>query len=119
MVERVTCNDDVPSSNLGDGTTNIMKDINHTNRGFAIVEFTDTHNNKCSLQKSSSAMYDAVWLGIGDPEINVMVDGGWKALAIPEGAVVNSRMHLTQKQVRELIPLLQHFADHGELPKPG
>ena len=64
-------------------------------------------------------MYDAVWLGISNPEINVMVDGGWKAIALPEDAVVNSRMHLTQKQVRELLPLLQHFAEHGELPIKG
>ena len=87
-----------------------------TEHGFTIVKFTDTHGNDCSLQESSSDMYDAVWLGISDPEINVMVDGGWKALALPEGAVINSRMHLTQKQVRELLPMLQHFADHGSLP---
>jgi hypothetical protein len=90
-----------------------------TESGFGLFKFTDTHGNDCSLQKSSAAMYDAVWLGISNPEINVMVDGGWKAIALPEDAVVNSRMHLTQKQVRELLPLLQHFAEHGELPIKG
>lgn len=28
----------------------------------------------------------------------------------------NRRMHLTPDHVRELLPLLQHFVDHGELP---
>lgn len=96
-----------------------MPDIKHTQRGFALGEFTDTHGNQCSIQKSSSAMYDAIWLGISDPEINVMVDGGWKRFNLPAGAVINSRMHLTQKQVKELLPLLQHFARTGELPDQG
>jgi hypothetical protein len=93
-----------------------MVDIRHNERGFSIAEFDDAHGNKCSLQKSSAAMYDAVWLGIKIPEINIMIDGGWKALAIPEDAVISSRMHLTQKQVRNLLPALQAFADTGELP---
>lgn len=94
-----------------------MTEIKYNQRGFAYIEFEDTHGNQCSLQKSSAALYDAIWFGIADPEINVMIDGGWKRLAIPEGAVVNSRMHITQKQLREILPLLQHFADTGEFPE--
>ena len=90
--------------------------IENTQRGFTRAEWDDLYGNRCSLQKSSSAMYDAVWLGISDPEINVMVDGGWKAVAVPEGAVIHSRMHLSQKMVRDMLPALQYFAEHGELP---
>jgi hypothetical protein len=94
-----------------------MSKITSTHTGFVCVDFDDLHANKCTLQKSSATLYDAVWLGIASPEINIMIDGGWKALAIPEGAAVNSRMHLSQKMIRDLLPLLQHFADTGELPE--
>jgi hypothetical protein len=80
------------------------------------IEFHDAHQNECSLQESSTDMYDAVWLGVQEPVINVMVDGGWKDLVLPEGAVVNSRMHLTQRQIRKILPLLEYFAEHGSLP---
>jgi hypothetical protein len=93
-----------------------MPKIKSTERGFAIAEFDDLYGNKCSLQKSSAAMYDAVWFGISNPEINVLMDGQWKTVSLPEGAVIHSRMHLSQKMVRELLPALQHFAEHGELP---
>jgi hypothetical protein len=81
-----------------------------------LTEFKDLYGNACSLQKSSAAQYDSIWFGISKPEINVMIDGGWKGVAIPEGAVVHSRMHLSQKMVKELLPALQYFVEHGELP---
>jgi len=95
-----------------------MKETRQTERGFIITEFDDLYGNKCSLQKSSLATLDAVWLGIRDPEINVMIDGGWRSVTLPEGAVIHSRMHLSQKMVKELLPALQYFADTGELPEP-
>ncbi|WP_438307584.1 hypothetical protein ACIZ1P_20245 [Pseudomonas guariconensis] len=35
-------------------------------------------------------------------------------MKLPAGAVVSSRMHLTQAQVRALLPHLQAFAESGE-----
>lgn len=63
-----------------------------TNRGFTLITFRDQRGVECSLQKSSAANYNCIWLG-----------------------TPNNRMHLTQDQVRELLPLLQHFVDTGKL----
>jgi hypothetical protein len=68
-------------------------EIKKTERGFKKGDFTDAYGEKCSIQESSLAEEDCVWLGIN-----------------------NSRMHLTKSQVKELLPLLKHFAKTGELP---
>ena len=93
-----------------------MVETRLTQNGDIRTDFLDLHDNRCSLQKSTAKQYDAIWLGISIPLINIMVDGGWKALALPEGAVVNSRMHLSQKMVKDMLPALEYFAKHGELP---
>lgn len=59
-------------------------------------EFTDRYQAECSLQNSSLASEDAIWLGIDTPRD-------------PQ----SSRMHLTKEMVRELIPRLQEFVDTG------
>lgn len=66
---------------------------NTTDRGFRIDTFTDYNGQACSLQMSSLADAQCVWLG-----------------------VKSERMHLTQDQVKALLPALQHFAEHGEMP---
>lgn len=84
--------------------------MQQTNRGFNYIKFTDSYGAKCSLQESSSArilMDDGtvtdgkIWFGI-DRDMNGIV---------PE----SGRMHLTQTHVKELLPLLIHFAEHGDL----
>lgn len=102
-----------------------------TGRGFALAEFVDRNGVKCSLQKSSIATEDAIWLGCDDENPRVMVAGkGWQpvayAVAEPEPdnlvtidakeMLVNTRMHLTREQVAALLPLLQGFVDCGEVP---
>lgn len=87
-----------------------------TGRGFAISEFEDLYGAKCSLQKSSAAMYDAIWLGIDNPEPTFLHEGHWKKIELPEGTLLSGRMHLSQKMVRDMLPALQYFAEHGELP---
>ena len=79
--------------------TPAMTALDHkvTNRGFRRVDFTDRYGAACSLQESSLATEAAIWLGVNDP--------------------MASRMHLTQEQVAELLPLLQHFAETGYLPE--
>ncbi|MCK9544475.1 MAG: hypothetical protein M0R03_20850 [Novosphingobium sp.] len=37
-----------------------------TSRGFEYYEFIDRYNTKCSLQKSSLAFEDCIWLGCDD-----------------------------------------------------
>lgn len=66
-----------------------------TERGFAVAEFIDRYGFACSIQKSSIATEDCIWLGVND-----------------------QRMHLTQEQVAALLPLFQHFVTTGELPCP-
>jgi hypothetical protein len=103
-----------------------------TSRGFRINKFTDRYGKECSLQKSSSAMEDCVWLGINQPDPIILardalrlgrgdlVPGGaavgWVPWPLPNEVQVFTRMHLTQDQVRSLLPALQHFVDTGELP---
>jgi hypothetical protein len=88
-----------------------------TVRGFSLIRFRDRYNIPCSLQKSSLASEDAIWLGCDDANPRVFMPGkGWAPIEMPEGHLVNTRMHLTQEQAAELIPLLQHFVDTGELP---
>lgn len=102
---------------------------NDTNRGFARYQFTDHSGAKCSLQKSSMAFEEAIWLGVDDanPQVLACEAGlvgvhtrettGWVPYPIPDQVMLRTRMHLTQEQVIELLPLLQHFAETGELPE--
>lgn len=70
-----------------------MIDFYKSNRGFTVGDFIDLYNNSCSIQESSLATQPALWLGVDD-----------------------LRMHLTQGMAENLIPLLQHFVDTGNLP---
>jgi hypothetical protein len=66
--------------------------LKKTNRGFAIAEFIDRYGEKCSIQKSSLATENCIWLGVHE-----------------------NRMHLTPKMVANMLPLLQRFAETGDL----
>ena len=81
--------------------------ITTTSRGFRIIEFKDRYAQPCSLQKSSLATEDCVWLGV-DKRLDLNT-----GQELPDSD--NHRMHLTQEQVRALLPYLQAFADTGEL----
>ena len=69
-----------------------------THRGFGLNEFIDFSNQKCSLQDSSAAEDPAIWFGI---DVNM------------RGEEVSERMHLTQEQVKTLLPILTYFAETG------
>lgn len=87
-----------------------------TRRGFLRGEFSDLYGAKCSLQKSSLATADAIWLGVNEVELKVLVPGqGWTEVPVPDGTTRGARMHLDRKLVLELLPQLQHFAETGEL----
>lgn len=95
-----------------------------TQRGFEYYEFIDRYGEKCSLQKSSLATEDAIWMGVDDLGLKGMRYGqGWTPIAEEEVADVfgyqmvqgNKRMHLTREQVAQLLPILQRFVDTGEI----
>jgi hypothetical protein len=100
-----------------------------TDRGFRGYGFDDRYDNKCSIQDSSLATEAAIWFGIDDPEPQILASRaqqfgvdpkgettGWVPYPIPREVSLKTRMHLTVDQVRELIPLLQYFVEHGSLP---
>lgn len=104
-------------------------DIEHgfTLRGFAYSTFEDLYRAKCSIQKSSAAEYDAIWLGVENPNPQILESQarkygiepnkttGWIEYPIPEEVVITTRMHLNREQVADLLPILQHFVKTGEL----
>lgn len=55
--------------------------INKTSRGFSVGKFTDLYGIECSIQKSSLATTDAIWLGVTNIEAKVL-HGDAKRLGI-------------------------------------
>jgi len=96
-------------------------EIKHNQCGFAYVEFVDRYNNKCSLEKSTLAFEDCIWLGCDEIGLKKIDHQGWQYVVLNDDAdagiyyIANNRMHLTQDNVRELIPILQKFLDTGNL----
>ena len=89
-----------------------------TQRGFQITSFKDDYGLECSLQKSSAATKDCIWLGINKPKLTIFEDknlGKYIETEMPETFMVDSRMHLTREQVAELLPYLENFVKTGEL----
>lgn len=68
-----------------------------TQRGFLMFEFKDHYDADCTIQESSLVVDEekgaCIWFG-----------------------TYRDRMHLSQEQVKELLPILQHFAEYGFLP---
>ena len=105
--------------------------ITKTCRGFDLIEFKDKNNINCSLQKSSIAGEDCIWLGLNNPDlkefypyprniedsfIQITKDDLDKLKHRPQNEIyINSRMHLTQTQAKELLPYIQRFIETGEL----
>ncbi|AVQ10299.1 hypothetical protein [Myoviridae environmental samples] len=98
-----------------------------TERGFGMIEFSDRYGEDCQIQKSSLAFEECIWFGIADATPQIMaIDAhkvgidtdqgcGWIPYPVPKEVLLTTRMHLTQDQVRKLLPILQRFADTGEL----
>lgn len=99
-----------------------------TIRGFDYIEFEDDNGMTCSLQKSSSALEDKIWFG-AYAEIHELypipreTDEAWFKIEDlsplkhrPQNEIhVFSRMHLTRKHVKKLLPHLEKFAETGEI----
>lgn len=80
-----------------------------TDRGFVSSTFEDYYGKECSIQESSLATKEAIWLGCDEGTHTTGIDGEPVCLA---------RMHLTKKHAKMLIKVLQYFVDHGRLPDP-
>jgi hypothetical protein len=90
--------------------------VEKTARGFDITKFSDRYGNECSLQKSSIATEDCIWFGVDDPKPMRLIPGqGWTPVEFPEDTLFHNRMHLTQDQVKALLPYLRKFVKTGEL----
>jgi hypothetical protein len=101
--------------------------LEKTERGFLNGHFIDRYGAKCSIQKSSLATEDAIWLGLDDADPQIMVSdairlgiettesNGWCKYPIPKEVLLSTRMHLTQEMVAELLPILQKFVKTGDL----
>lgn len=99
-----------------------------TNRGFQVRGFKDRYNQKCSIQQSSIATENCIWLGINDANPQIMVydaiklglptNGetcGWIPYKVPEEVLMTTKMHLDETQVKNLIETLQHWLNTGSL----
>jgi hypothetical protein len=98
-----------------------------SSRGFAFGEFHDMDGNRCSIQESSLATDDCIWLGIDDakpmimasdaPKLGITTDKvtGWIPYPIPEEVLLRTRMHLNREQALRLIEALRVFMDTGRL----
>lgn len=86
-----------------------------TDRGFKYKEFTDINGEVCTIQKSSLATEDAIWLGCKELKVQKFTDNGWEEMKLGEQCVGTNRMHLSRKQVEKLLPILQKFVQTGEL----
>lgn len=95
--------------------------MEHTERGFAYINFKDAYGTECNIQKSSLATEDAIWIGAKDIGLKKFIPyQGWQDVEIksdPHGIsyVANNRMHLTRDDVAALLPILQRFVETGDL----
>lgn len=95
--------------------------------GFPTAEFRDFYNKRCLVEISSIADERCIWLGLksADPKImaknaeklGVITDKkvGWIDYEIPSEVLLSTKMHLSQDQVKALLPILKKFAKTGEL----
>ena len=68
--------------------------VEKTNRGFEIIRFEDIYNVECSIQQSSLASYDALWVGAHE-----------------------LRMHINKEMAIEIIEILQRWINTNHLKK--
>jgi hypothetical protein len=98
-----------------------------TDRGFALIRFVDLYGQPCSLQESSLATKEAIWLGVDDARpkvlhgdakrlgIDTQASFGWVDYPLPPEVECITRMHLTRAQVAQLLPVLERFVRTGEV----
>ena len=98
-----------------------------TERGFDLIEFKDSDGNQCTIQKSSSAKEDKVWIGISSAQATIFASEaakqgyptnagqGWIDFYIPEEVIIPTKMLLNKKQAASIINTLQKFVNTGDI----
>ena len=77
--------------------------VKKTGRGFSLIEFKDTKGEDCSIQKSSLADADYLWIGMD------------RAPAPHLGHELSPRMHIDQETAAQLIEVLTTFVNTGDI----
>lgn len=105
--------------------------VTKTARGFEIVRFEDHYGHPCSLQVSSLATADAVWLGCDNADPQVLASQahqfgiatekttGWIPYPVPKDVLLTTRMHLNRDQVIALIEHLQRWLNADTFQTKG
>lgn len=88
-----------------------MIEWKRTERGFVRGEFRDRYGDVCSVQRSSIAFEDCLWLGLDEPKV---MFNNMPAKLPPDFAILG-RMHLDRERCAELGALLTQFAETGSL----
>lgn len=94
----------------------------NTARGFGIIDMPGRDGEVFRLQESSAMDAEqSVWFGASELRVKSFLNGQWSDVdfdALLPGARIlgNERMHLSQSQVRALLPILRYFVREGTLP---
>jgi hypothetical protein len=88
-------------------------ELKRTQRGFLHADFTDLYGESCSIQDSSLATTDAIWLGVDHVNAREM-----SSVVGIDPERIPARMHLSRDQVAALIPVLQRFVETGSIAEP-
>lgn len=75
--------------------------IKKTARGFSIIEFKDDNGELCSLQKSSAAFEEKIWLGIDKAKIT-------EFFPMPRKATEEPWVDLDKQYIEERLKLKIH-----------
>lgn len=95
-----------------------------TKRGFDYRKFKDANGVACSIQISSAVRKDClIWFGADKIGLQEFVafrqPSAWKEVKLEQTIdrhhIANNRMHLTQTQVKKLLPILEKFVKTGEI----
>lgn len=101
-------------------------DVKHTGRGFELLDFTDSHGHKCSIQESS-ADGAFLWIGPNDARPIILASQaaahgvvtqettGWVAFPVPDAVQMTTRAHVGREQVAAIVRHLQAWLDTGSL----
>jgi hypothetical protein len=89
-----------------------MKNVEpKTKRTVNVQFFADKNGQECSIQKSNASIENCIWLGVDEPDVFYNEKRGY----LPPDVKILSRMLLSQQDVRDLLPMLLHFAETGKL----
>lgn len=93
-----------------------MGKLKKTSRGFQVRSFQDSKGVECSIQQSSIADYDAIWIGCNDANpMELFPFLGWVDISMPDRYYATTRMHINRHQAQKIINTLQHWINTGEL----